>query len=527
MGGYVGITDDYGVYEVREVTETMTASNINEFFTVNNGNYYFAGNGSVFTSNNGGINNSTAQTELTALFDMTVSFNYSYSTEPNYDKLTLIVGTTTIENGVSGVNNKSHSCTINAGDVIKFTYAKDNSTHTNADKCTFSNMVVTCNKKTLVGTVRESRARNLKKGYVGVGNKARAITKGYVGVAGKARPCFTGGKLTYFGTVDGLSVARCYLGAATTKSYALFKGGTTTQSSNQAVSTLDVYDSLLTKTSYSNMGYNMGSTGVSFADYAFFAGGQWDGDNSNNISVFNDTLTRTNLTLNYRGSIKIGGAKIGSSYALFIGSDSSTAYQNNGTAIDSNLTIKSTPALSAQRNYIGSASVGGYAVFAGGAFGTSNQPYDNVDAYNDTLTQTTVSSLKTARYDAAGCSMKDYALFGGGHNGSNSVYYSDVDCYDDTLSKINVNNLSAARMGLSGVGLERYGIFAGGFNGTCLNTVDVYDESLVKMNDTSLNKLNEARTDLGGTLFGDYVLFAGGYNNSYSPSATVDVYTVK
>lgn len=125
-------------------TIPITAANIQEYFTVTNDSYYFAGNGSTFTTNNGGVNNATAQTVLTALFDMTVSFTYSYSSETNYDKFTLIVGSTTVENGVSGATTtKQYTGTISAGTTITFTYTKDSSANNNDDQCTFSGMTVT------------------------------------------------------------------------------------------------------------------------------------------------------------------------------------------------------------------------------------------------------------------------------------------------------------------------------------------------------------------------------------------------
>lgn len=122
----------------------ITASNISQYFTVTNSSYYFAGNGTIFTTNNAGQNSSTAQTTIKALYNMSISFDYSYSSEANYDKFTLTVAGTTIEKDVSGATtNKSYSGTLNSGDSIVFKYAKDSSQHSNDDKCTFSNMVVT------------------------------------------------------------------------------------------------------------------------------------------------------------------------------------------------------------------------------------------------------------------------------------------------------------------------------------------------------------------------------------------------
>lgn len=122
----------------------ITASNISQYFTVSNSSYYFAGNGDTFTSNNGGVNSSTAKTTLTALFDMSVSFSYSYSSESGYDKFTLTFGGTTVESGASGsTTTKTYSGSITKGSTIVFQYSKDSSAHSNQDKCTFSGMTVT------------------------------------------------------------------------------------------------------------------------------------------------------------------------------------------------------------------------------------------------------------------------------------------------------------------------------------------------------------------------------------------------
>lgn len=130
---------------VKEVIVAITADNIGDYFTVTNGTYYFAGSGSAFTSNNSGESSSTASTVLTAKQDISVlAFNYSYSSEAKYDKFTLKVGGTTVENGVSGATtNKTYSGSLAKGQTVEFTYTKDSSQNTHNDECTFSNMYIT------------------------------------------------------------------------------------------------------------------------------------------------------------------------------------------------------------------------------------------------------------------------------------------------------------------------------------------------------------------------------------------------
>ena len=130
---------------VKEVIVAITESNIADYFTVANGVYYFQGPGKTFASNNAGVDGSTASTALTAKQDISVlAFNYSYSSEANYDKFTLKVGGTTVEDGVSGATtNKTYNGSLAKGQTVEFTYSKDSSQNANDDKCTFSNMHIT------------------------------------------------------------------------------------------------------------------------------------------------------------------------------------------------------------------------------------------------------------------------------------------------------------------------------------------------------------------------------------------------
>lgn len=125
-------------------TVSITASNISSYFTVANSSYYFAGSGSTFTSNNKGVGSSTAQTTLTAKYNCTVSFTYSYSSESGYDKFYLTFAGTTVANAKSGATTSAtYSGTLTAGQTIIFKYTKDGSVNSNNDCCTFSNMTVT------------------------------------------------------------------------------------------------------------------------------------------------------------------------------------------------------------------------------------------------------------------------------------------------------------------------------------------------------------------------------------------------
>ena len=84
--------------------------------------------------------------------------------------------------------------------------------------------------------------------------------------------------------------------------------------------------------------------------------------------------------------------------------------------------IHSTPTpLSVARSGLAGASVGNYALFAGGY-----SSRDTVDAYDTSLTRSTPTALSVERRNLAGASVGNYALFAGGEYG---FYSNTVDAY--------------------------------------------------------------------------------------------------
>lgn len=173
---YIGIETEVPIYEEQKKTITVSTDNINDVFEVTNAQYYFAGSGSTFTTNNKGKASSTALTTLTAKIDMSVSFTYSYSSEYNYDKLTIIAAEKTVADALSGVTEvRTYSGSLKVGQTIEFKYVKDSSKDENDDQCKFYNMSVTGNIKTQVGTETKAIARKITKGYLGVNAVARNV----------------------------------------------------------------------------------------------------------------------------------------------------------------------------------------------------------------------------------------------------------------------------------------------------------------------------------------------------------------
>ena len=100
-----------------------------------------------YTSNNKGVKSSTATSTFTIVTGSTsgtLSFDYSVSSESNYDKLTITVNGTTVANAISGEQSKTYSVSATASTTytIVATYKKDGSVDKGADTASISNIVM-------------------------------------------------------------------------------------------------------------------------------------------------------------------------------------------------------------------------------------------------------------------------------------------------------------------------------------------------------------------------------------------------
>ena len=93
--------------------------------------------------------------------------------------------------------------------------------------------------------------------------------------------------------------------------------------------------------------------------------------------------------------------------------------------------------LSMARYRLAAATVGNYAIFAGGY---SDASLDAVEAYTDTLTKTSCEALSEPRDYLQAATVGDYALFAGGRDSSYSdgnVSTNAVDAYNSSLTRTN------------------------------------------------------------------------------------------
>ena len=498
---YVGVPTNIPIYTTNENTVNIDESNISDVFDVANASYYFVGSDGTFTTNNGGVSSSTAQTKLTAKYGMTISFNYSYSSEANYDKFTLTVGSTTVESAASGVTtNKTYSGAIAAGETIVFTYTKDSSTNSNNDKCTFSSMVVQYSIVEQIGAELKNVARKVKKAYVGIG--------------GVARPCF-GSDLEYYGAITPLSAARRCLAAAAVGSCALFGGGDIGSTRYDYYGRVDAYDASLTRSTATGLNPNRTNlAATSVGNYALFGGGYGKDGWSADVEAYDASLTKTTATNLSSSRTNLAATSVGN-YALFGGGSINTTYYRIVDAYDASLTRTTATSLSEARSNLASAAVGNYALFGGGY--SVDGACATVDAYDASLTRTTATSLSEARSNLASAAVGNYALFGGGGE--------VVDAYDPSLTRVTAAALSDSRSLLAATSVGNYALFGGGYSvDDTYATVDVYDASLTR---TTATSLSEARSNLAATSVGNYALFGGGgAGSSYYDVVDAYIYSV-
>lgn len=270
--------------------------------------------------------------------------------------------------------------------------------------------------------------------------------------------------------------------------------------------------------------------GASVGSYALFAGGRWSTSTENDaVDAYNASLTRSTPTELSEARYELAGASVGN-FALFAGGATySTAsgerMLDTVDAYNSSLTRSTPTALSMKRFRFAGASVGGYALFAGGeeeiigagGLATSRRS-DTVDAYNGSLTRSTPTALSQARERLAGASVGNYAVFAGGGEGAND--FNTVDAYNASLTRTTPTELSVARSYLAGASVGNFALFAGGGD-----TVDAYNASLTRNTPTALSQ--SRLSPAGASIGSDYALFAGGKNNSSSqadPYAAVDAY---
>lgn len=295
-----------------------------------------------------------------------------------------------------------------------------------------------------------------------------------------------------------LSVNKSNMGNATIGNYALFAGGQG-YNNNAQFNTVEVFDSNLTKTSGTGIGVNSANlAGASSSKYAAFAGGSRFGtSNGDSITIANSFIRFYNTSLAASSGTSLSQARWGlagasvNNYIIFAGGTSTdSSYQsifyNTVDAYDINMTkITSPSTLSSNTAYLGGASTGKYAIFAGG-MSTDNSALRTIAAYDTNLTKTTSFSAGPQGYYMGSTSLNDHAIFSIGASKVGLNYRPSANlifAYDDNLLR-STASLSEARFGSYGASIDnKYVVFAGGaaalenFNlvgNTYLASIDIF-----------------------------------------------------
>lgn len=313
---------------------------------------------------------------------------------------------------------------------------------------------------------------------------------------------FIAGEVVYYGTATNI-MAAYYIAGTHVGDYAIFAGGSIdgrfTYSSTNAVYT---FNSSLTRSAADSLPYNQKeSLGANFADHALIIGG-YAYRSSTTIDLhaivsYDISLTRTLLEPVYRG--QENGAQAGNIF-LIAGSDGDgveyyldelltlheieriplsaigggidigayALFYNRleVIAVDSSLTQQNLANLTVQRNNIGVAQNGAYALFAGGYYSSTN--YSTVEAYDYSLTQTIAPSLTSVGSRLVGGRLGDFAVFSCCY--PSSTNYTDV--YDTSLTRESKDPLSSGRYNVAVANTGNYLLFGGGSGYS--STVDVY-----------------------------------------------------
>lgn len=311
---------------------------------------------------------------------------------------------------------------------------------------------------------------------------------------------FIVGEVVYYGTATNI-MAAYYIAGTSVGDYAIFAGGTTGKAGTYSFTNIVyTFNSSLTRSAADSLPYNQtGSLGASFADHALIIGGEAFRSSTqitpHEIVSYDSALTR--MLLESVSSSNDIGAQTGNIF-LF------GSYARPRYYLDESLTLHevSIDTISSIDDGIG---IGAYALFHNGL---------EVVAFNSSLTYQNLANLTVQRNNIGVAPNGAYALFAGGYNAP--TYYNTVEAYDYSLTQTIAPSLTSVGSRLTGGRLGDLAVFSCCYPSST-NYTDVYDTSLTR---ESKDPLSSGRYNVAVANTGNYLLFGGG--SGYS--STVDVY---
>ena len=355
-------------------------------------------------------------------------------------------------------------------------------------------------------------ARKVKSMYIGVDGVARKIKKAYLGVEGYSRLFYSSGgiKLSDI-SISSLRNSHSYGASASTGSYAVFAGGSYSYY-------VDAYNSSLTKSSPSNLSNKVtGVCGCGFAGYGIFAGGYIStGSYYKSVDAYSASMTKSTLEdLSVR---RTNAVMTHTANNLLIGGGTnSSGPVETGEAYNATLTKISSSNYGIYEKMCGVYS-NGYGIIYGGMYNynSSVTMSKRISFISDDLTIKANVVVATGVHSSAGASIGNFALFAGGDaTFDGSVVSTVYACDSRDCSVRSITSLPIAVRDLAGTSVGSYAVFAGGLNGGASSgsSVDMavsYDENLTR----SILQLSTDRAFLLGASVSNYGLLAGGVSGS-------------
>lgn len=221
--------------------------------------------------------------------------------------------------------------------------------------------------------------------------------------------------------------------SASTGDYAIFCGGSI---SSYSTDTINIINNSLTENTSHGFRYPTDShsiLGISFGNYAIFVSGKTTG------IIISSTLTKSTPTLLEDAYFPEFAATTVGNYAIIGSCESMNSSWNKVQVLNSSLTAQYAPSFITGRGWYGAASLGNFAIFAGGKRANPSGNYDYVylnstEIYDSSLTVSTGPTLATSRYYITGVTVGSNAFMGGGQTFNadghySSVYFNTVDVF--------------------------------------------------------------------------------------------------
>lgn len=315
---------------------------------------------------------------------------------------------------------------------------------------------------------------------------------------------FIAGEVVYYGTATNIMAAYDIAGTSV-GDYAIFAGGEPDGNHTyDALSTVYAFNSSLTRSSADSLPYNQKqSLGANFADHALIIGGyayrSSTAISTHEIVSYDISLTRTLLE-----SISRDNDSAAQTGNVLLISDS---YRIE-FYLDELLTLHEIEEIPLS-SIDSSIDIGAYALFHNGL---------EVIAIDSSLTKQNLANLTVQRNNIGAAQNGVYALFAGGYY--SSTYYNTVEAYDYSLTQTIAPSLTSVGSFLAGGRLGDFAVFSCCYPSST-NYTDVYDTSLTR---ESKDPLSSQRFHTAVANTGNYLLYGGGRNNNYDHFSTVDVY---